>query len=123
LLVETLRDGLADPEPQAGEATYAAKLTADDLHLDWSRPAVELDRVVRVGGAWTTFRGRRLKVLDAEPARAAVPLAPGEIGTDVVGTGAGALRLITVQPEGKARQAFADWHRGTRPQPGEKLGP
>jgi methionyl-tRNA formyltransferase len=77
---------------------------------------------VRVGGAWTTFRGRRLKVLAAEPARSGVPLKPGELGTNAVGTGAGALRLLTVQPEGKARQAFADWHRGARPQPGEKLG-
>src|SRR5205823_2987542 len=61
LLSETLRDCLADTQPQQGEPTYAAKIEPDGLRLDWSRPATELDRVVRVGGAWTTFRGRRLK--------------------------------------------------------------
>src|SRR5947207_464293 len=65
LLVATLDGGLHDARPQEGEATYAAKVEADDLRLDWSRPAAELARVVRVGGAWTTFRGKRLKVLTA----------------------------------------------------------
>ncbi len=52
-------------EPQVGEPTYASKVTPDDLRLDWSRPAVELARLPRAGKAWTTFRGRRLLVLEA----------------------------------------------------------
>ena len=67
LLVDVLSRPLGPAEPQVGDVTYAAKITPDELQLDWSRPAAELDRVVRVGGAWTTFRGRRLKVLAATP--------------------------------------------------------
>ena len=57
-----LGDGLGDAEPQVGEPTYAAKIEPEELRIDWSRPAGELDRLVRLGGAWTTFRGQRLKV-------------------------------------------------------------
>ena len=67
LLLETLSGPLPTPVPQTGEVTVAAKVRPEELQLDWTTPAVELDRWVRVGGAWTTFRGRRLKVLAAEP--------------------------------------------------------
>src|SRR3954451_23890657 len=63
LLVATLDGGLDDARPQEGEVTYADKIEPDALRLDWDRPAVELARIVRLGGAWTTFRGKRLKVL------------------------------------------------------------
>ena len=46
------------PSPQEGETTYAEKMSPSDHHLDWTAPAVELHRVVRLGEAWTTFRGR-----------------------------------------------------------------
>ena len=71
LLVETLQAGIGSAEPQVGAVTYAHKLTSADRELHWDRPAEELDRIVRVGGAWTTFRGKRLKVLDAVPSRTA----------------------------------------------------
>jgi len=117
LLVDALRDGLADPEPQRGEATYAAKLFAGDRRLDWHLPARDLDRRVRVGGAWTTYRGRRFKVLDAEPAPApeAGDDPPGTLRGDLVACGAGRLRLLAVQAEGKAATAFAAWANGARP--------
>ncbi len=70
LVVDALAHGVAGlphPAPQEGEATTAAKISKEDLHLDWSRTAVELTRVVRLGRAWTTFRGKRLTVLDAAP--------------------------------------------------------
>lgn len=124
LLVQQLRDGLVDPVPQEGEATYAAKITPDELALDWKRPALDLDRLVRVGGAWTTFRGKRLKVLAAEP----VPGTDGEgqgsgrlVGVEVV-CGAGALRLAVVQPEGRAPMSAEAWRNGARPAPDEELG-
>jgi len=123
LLVSTLQTGLDTPVPQRGDVTYAAKFTPDDLRLDWERPAVELDRVVRVGGAWTTFRDRRLKVVAAEPQPAARPEGrPGELAGAVVATGDGGLRLLTVQPEGKPPRPFADWRSGARPAAGERLG-
>lgn len=122
LLVRTLQSGLGVPEPQVGEPTYAAKLDPAELRLDWELPAIVLDRLVRVGGAWTTVRGRRLKVVAAEPITAVVDLGPGALDGVVVGTGQGALRLVTVQPEGKAPVAAAEWRRGARLAPGEVLG-
>jgi methionyl-tRNA formyltransferase len=103
LLVETLRRGLDEPAPQEGEPVYAAKIEPDDLRLDWSRPADELDRIVRVGGAWTTFRGKRVKVLEAT-------VRDGELVPDVV------------QPEGKEPMSADAWRRGARLAPGEAIG-
>jgi methionyl-tRNA formyltransferase len=104
MLCDLLAGPLPEPRPQSGEPTYAAKIAPEELRLDWSRPAEELVRVVRVGGAWTTFRGRRLKVHRAR------------VGPD------GRLELLEVQPEGGRRMSFADWARGARWQPGEPFG-
>ncbi|HEY4376535.1 MAG TPA: methionyl-tRNA formyltransferase, partial [Acidimicrobiales bacterium] len=123
LLLDTLADGLGEPEPQAGEPTYAEKLTSADLELHWDRPAEELARVVRVGGAWTTFRGRRLKVHQAMPlSDGPGPGAPGELHDDEVTTAEGRLRLREVQPEGRGRIRVDEWRNGARPLPGERLG-
>lgn len=125
LLVERLTGGLAglgEARPQVGTPTYAAKIEPADLRLDWQRPAQELHRVVRAGRAWTLWRGRRLLVLRARPEPAQPGLAPGEIDGERVGTGAGILRLVQVQPEGRPPMAAADWARGARTRPGETLG-
>ncbi len=125
LLVEAFQEGLGRPAPQVGEPTYAHKLTAADRELHWEQPAEQLHRIVRVGGAWTTFRGRRLKVLevrlDADEDPAATG-APGTLAGDRVAAGSGSLRLVTVQPEGKGPVGAADWLRGIRPLPAERLG-
>jgi methionyl-tRNA formyltransferase len=121
LLVDTLAADLGRPTPQTGEPTYAEKIEPEDLRLDWRRPAGELHRIVRVEGAWTTFRHKRLKVhrarlVDRGPA-------PGAIDGLVVGCGDGwGLELGEVQPEGKAHQPAAAWRNGARPEPGERLG-
>jgi methionyl-tRNA formyltransferase len=125
LLVRALGEGLGEPVAQTGEVTYAAKIGPEELELDWSRPAVELNRVVRVGRAWTTWRGRRLLVLAAAPVDGdAGPggLPPGALDGPTVTTGAGRLRLVRVQPEGRAAVDAEDWLRGARPAPGERLG-
>ncbi len=122
LLVETLQAGLGDPRPQEGEPTYAKKIFSDDLFLDVARPAVELHRIVRVGNAWTTFRGKRLKVWATTIAADPPELAPGEFSKATVGTADGALTLVTVQPEGKARQDGEAWLNGAQPTADERLG-
>ena len=95
LLVEHLGAGLDEPVPQEGEPTYAAKIDPAELELRWDRPAVELHRVVRLGKAWTTFRGKRLKVLRTALAESTGDaLEPGELAGDVVGTGDGGLTLV-----------------------------
>ena len=104
LLVDNLHRGLGTPVPQEGELTYAAKIDPAELQIDWSRPAEEIHRLVRIGGAWTTFRGKRLKVHRTR------------IGDD------GALEILEVQPEGKGRQPYDAWRRGARLAPGEWFG-
>jgi methionyl-tRNA formyltransferase len=123
MVVDALTAGLAPPTPQTGEPTHAAKIDPAELEIDWSRPAVELDRLVRLGGAWTTFRGKRLKVwkvdlLDDDTSAGT----PGSVHETVVATGNGSLRLLEVQPEGKGRQDATAWRNGNRPEPGERLG-
>jgi len=103
LLARTEEAGLPEPRPQEGEPTYAEKLSPEELRLDWSQPPEQLERVVRVGGAWTTFRGKRLKVHRAH-------VRDGE------------LELLVVQPEGKGRMNASDWARGARWKPDEALG-
>ena len=123
LLLEQLRDGLSPAVPQSGSATYAAKLEPSELHLDWAQPAEYLHRVVRLGQAWTTFRGRRVRVLRSRVAPGVGGGAePGQLEGVVVATGSGGLESITVQPEGKGPMAAAAWLHGARPTPGERLG-
>jgi methionyl-tRNA formyltransferase len=113
------------PTPQAGEETYAAKLTVEEFAVDWSRPAVELARLVMAGnpkpGAWTTAKGARLKLLRARAEDAAgEPVEPGVlVGPGRVATGAGVLVLGEVQPEGKAAMPASAWAAGFR---GDRLG-
>jgi methionyl-tRNA formyltransferase len=114
ILVEALRNGLGAPVPQVGEPTYADKLTAEDRHLDWSAPAIDVHRRVRLGDAWTTHEGRRLKVWRTNvPPRGEGP---------VVAAGDGPVELVEVQPEGKPRMAGRAWANGARWVDGGRLG-
>ena len=117
LLVDELRAGLGTPEPQSGEPTYAAKISPEELHIDWTRSAIEIDRLVRVGGAWTTLNGRRLKIIAAD-----LIDRDHQPSGDLVGVRVGGLRLIMVQPEGKPTMAFAEFARGARLAGIEHLG-
>jgi methionyl-tRNA formyltransferase len=128
LLVDTVKNGLTGlPEavPQHGEVTVAEKITKEDLHLDWAQPAEQLHRVVRLEHAWTTFRGKRLGVLDA-PMAPALPhhgdAAPGTLVGSAVVTGAGILELRRVQPESRSPMSADEWLRGVRPAENERLG-
>ncbi len=115
LLVDELTKGLGIPHPQEGEPTYAAKIDVEERRIDWTSRAVDVHRRVRLGGAWTTHGGHRLKVW-----RTCVP--PRGRGP-VVAAGDGAVELVEVQPEGKARMAATDWAHGAHWQPGDRLGP
>lgn len=134
LLVRTV-DGIASGElrarPQPAEGvSYAPKLNPEDAHVDWSAPAMRVDRLVRActpaPGAWTTFRGARLKLGPVRPAGGADPLPPGEVAADkrrvLVGTATDPVELGDVQPQGKRRMTAVEWARGVHPEPGERLG-
>jgi methionyl-tRNA formyltransferase len=121
LLLRSLSRSLEVPVPQAGEPSYAAKVEPAELHLDFALPAEVVNRTVRIGRAWTTFRGKRLLVHGARVLRDDAALSPGQIQGDKVGTGLGALELQLVQPEGKPAMDAAAWARGARPRPDERL--
>jgi methionyl-tRNA formyltransferase len=132
LMVATL-DGIADgtvvarPQPSDG-VSFAPKITHDDARVDWSAPALRIDRLVRActpaPGAWSTLRDGRVNLGPVMPSPD-VTLPPGEVHDDraavLVGTGSSAVRLGEVRPQGKAAMAAKDWLRGLRLQPGERL--
>lgn len=132
LLVATM-DGIAtgDLEPQAQPAegvSHAAKLTVDDARVDLRHPAMAIDRVIRgctpSPGAWTTFRGERLKLAPVTITDERLPAGTIEARKRevLVGTADRAVRLGEVTPLGKKPMAAPDWARGVRIEPGESLG-
>ncbi len=127
-LVSSLQEGLDRPTPQQGDPTYAKKLTRTDRQLQWDMPASQLERVVRVGQAWTTIAGNELKIHEAQVRPMAecesVPASAeaGSLWVDAVRCGEDALVLVTVQPSGRSAMAAADWLRGARLAPGAVLG-
>lgn len=139
LLVETLR-GLdtASIEPRSQDhtaATYAPKLLPDERTVEWGR-IDSIARKVRAfapdPGAVTTFRGGRLKLLRVKPraiggsAANITPPTAGEIRISendipLVYAGGGAVELLEVAPAGRRRMTGAEWARGARIVPGERL--
>jgi len=107
LLVDTLSEPLDiwidSAATQIGDTVYAAKFTKDEFEIDWNHPVEQIDRLIRVGGAWTTFRDKRLKILAAELRD-------------------GAIVPVSVQPEGKGPMDFAAWRNGAQPSADELFG-
>jgi len=129
--VDAIADGVATPVPQPGEGvSYAPKVTVEDAHVNWAAPAFAVDRRIRActpaPGAWTTFRGDRLKVGPVRPVADVTDLAPGALRVErrrvLVGTATSTVELGEVQPHGKRPMAAADWARGVRLSDGEVLG-
>jgi methionyl-tRNA formyltransferase len=114
LVLDALDNGLGRPQPQVGEPVYARKIDPAELQLDWTSPAIDVHRLVRLGGAWTTHRGRRLKVWRTS-------LQPTEDGI-VMPTGTDPIEVLEVQPEGKARMPAPAWANGAQWQTGDLLG-
>ncbi|MGW1883767.1 methionyl-tRNA formyltransferase [Streptomyces sp. NPDC001970] len=129
--MDGIEDGTLKAVPQPAEGvTLAPKLTVENARVDWHAPALRVDRVVRgctpAPGAWTVFRGERLKLVNVHLRPDRTELGPGElmVGKNHVyaGTGSHAVELLWVQPQGKKPMPAADWARGVRIAPGEKLG-
>ncbi len=131
--MDGIEDGTLVARPQPGEGvTLAPKITVEDARVRWQAPALRVDRVIRgctpAPGAWTVFRGERLKL--AAPVRLLtdrddLDLAPGELAVTknavYAGTGSHPVELTEVQPQGKKRMPAADWARGARVTSGERL--
>jgi methionyl-tRNA formyltransferase len=124
--------GGAVETPQAGEPTYARKITPAEARIDWTRPAAEIDAHIRglspAPGAWFEVMGpdgqpTRIKALMSRVSLKASG-APGEVldGELRIGTGDGAVRLLRVQRPGKAAQDAAQFLNGFPLPPGTVLG-
>jgi len=129
--MDALEQGImAAARQPADGVSLAPKITVEDAEVDWSQPAVRVDRQVRActpaPGAWTTLAGERIKLGPVTLLADDTSLAPGELGVDKVrvrvGTASHAVVLGEVRAQGKKPMAAADWARGTRPEPGTKLG-
>jgi methionyl-tRNA formyltransferase len=136
------------PQPEAG-ASLAPKVTGEEARLDFARPASRVADAVRAfspaPGAWTTHRGRRLKITRAavaddrergpgldpgrpDPDRVGPDrLDPGRLGLApdgrlLVGTADRPLELLELRPEGRRAMTGAEFARGARLGPDEWLG-
>lgn len=140
--LDALEAGELNAVPQSREGvSLAPKISVNDARVRWGAPALAIDRRIRgctpSPGAWTTFRGERLKILPVtltpsapEGVDTAVDVPRPAIGTGElvvtrravdVGTGSAVVRLGRVQPHGKKPMTAADWARGVRVEPGERL--
>ncbi|NLL79666.1 MAG: methionyl-tRNA formyltransferase [Clostridiales bacterium] len=136
LIVETLpliERGEIIPEKQDdSKSCYARMLNKAMGKIDWSRPAVEIERLVRGLNSWpsafTSFRGKNLKIWEAKVAEIKGTEAKPGCVTEVdresftVQTGEGGLRIFSVQIEGKKRMTVRDFLLGYKVEPGERLG-
>ena len=128
LLVNAVKNGLGDGVAQIGEALYAKKISNSELQIDWSNPATQIDRLIRVGGAYTHFGGKRLKIVKArivsESMTNAVHGAIKVVSRHEceVATSEGAISLTEVQPEGKSVMTVEVWLNGARIETGAVFG-
>ena len=112
------------PQPEEG-VTYAHKITAAEARIDWTRSAREIDCMIRglspAPGAWFEHDGVRVKVLLSRLGHGAG--APGEVLDDnlLIACGEGAVRLITVQREGRGPLAADTFLRGQPVPTGARL--
>ena len=108
--------GNAVETEQSGEPTYARKINSAEARIDWSRPAIEIDRHIRglspFPGAWFEIDGVRVKALMSRVSEGQG--LPGEAldGHLTIACGDGAVRLSLVQREGKGRQSNEEFVRG-----------
>jgi methionyl-tRNA formyltransferase len=111
--------GSIAPQPQAEEgATYSRKLSKADGELDWSKPAVQLEREIRAFLGWPKSRTKlgetEVVVTFAQVVKSGIK--PGEITTNnkmlVVGTGDGGLQVMKLKPAGKSEMTAVDFLNG-----------
>lgn len=127
-VLDAIADGTARAEPQPADGvSLAPKLTVDDARVRWTDPAFAVDRRIRActpaPGAWTTFRGERVKLGPVVPVPDGPELKPGELLVEkarvLAGTATAPVRLGEVRAAGKRAMGATDWARGVRVGTGE----
>jgi methionyl-tRNA formyltransferase len=126
LLKEHLNDILAGrllAIPQKDDlATYASMIKKEAGAIDWDQPAGQVDRHIRAMTPWpsafTTWSGKMLKILAAEPVDDAQvpPGLPGQVvlhkGSPIILAGKGGLRLKRIQLSGRQAMAADEFLNG-----------
>jgi methionyl-tRNA formyltransferase len=132
-VLDAIEAGTARAVAQSSDGvSLAPKITVDDARVRWSEPAFAVDRRIRActpaPGAWSELRGERVKLLPVTRGEApgdALALNPGELRVGrsqvLVGTATEPVALGLVRPAGKREMPAADWARGLRIEPGERL--
>ncbi|MGX1319082.1 methionyl-tRNA formyltransferase [Bradyrhizobium sp. USDA 377] len=119
------RGGLQLKKQSEDGVTYAAKIDKVEARIDWSKPARAVLRHIHglspFPGAWAELESARVKILRCELAKGSG--APGEVIDDLltIACGEGAIRIIELQREGKARMQAADFLRGVPLKAGAKF--
>lgn len=128
-----LTAGKLTPQKQNDEEScYAAMIRKEMGRIDFTRSALEIDRLIRGLTPWpsayTGYKGKQLKIWKAVPLpeEPAGGHAPGELlsvekDAVTVATGDGALKILELQLEGKKRMTAHDFLLGVKLQPGEVL--
>ncbi|MCU7728957.1 methionyl-tRNA formyltransferase [Actinoplanes sp. KI2] len=129
-VLDAIQAGTAKAHPQPGfDVTLAPKITVEDANVRWNDPAFAVDRRVRActpaPGAWTIFRGERVKLGPVRPIANGPSLTAGAIQVErtqvLVGTATTPVALGEVRPAGKKAMPATDWARGLRIQAGERF--
>lgn len=127
--LEEVKNGTAPRIHQEGETCYAARITKEELLLDFTKPALEVRDFIRAMSAapcaYTMLDGKRLKVYGARLAEGQYSGQPGEIADPdsfTVVCGEGAVQFTEVQPEGGKRMEVQAYLRGKKPAKGTVLG-
>lgn len=127
--LDGLASGTLKPRAQPEDGViYAHKIGKSEARIDWSRPSIEVDRMVRGlsphPGAFFEVQGERIQVLDSEAVSDGAAGAPGEVLDDglLVACGEGAVRLLEVKRAGKGAMSARDMLRGFPIAPGARLG-
>lgn len=122
-------DGRLNPLPQDdSQASYVGLVTTEDAKLDWQKPAIEIERLVRAmqpaPGAWTTWRDQRLKIITVQLSSQSW-LNPGKVGLIdgqlAVGTSQGSLIIQRLQMAGRQAVSGAEFLIGQPAVLGEYL--
>ncbi len=123
--LDRLGDLTPEPQPEDG-VTYAEKIDKSEARIDWTRPAVEVDRLIRglspFPGAWTEVAGERVKLLGSRLAEGQGK--PGEVVDDMltIACGDDAILVTRLQRAGRAAGRAEDVLRGWAVPPGTVLG-
>ena len=116
--ISLIEKGVRPQDQSSDGATRASKLSSDEAQIDWGQDSLAIVNKIRAfypnPGAWSNFRMAKIKIEAAKVSESV--LKPGEVALQersvLVGTGNGAIELVTVKAAGKSAMSAQDWANG-----------